>query len=76
MQIKIFTLHRQYHFLDVRYDDTIGNIKLKFFKRTGIPVNQQRFVYLGKQLENNRTIQDYNILLNSIIELKLRLRGD
>ena len=55
--------------------DSIGNVKYFIQLKEGIPIDQQRLVYNGIQLEDNRTIEDYNIKEESTIHLILRLRG-
>lgn len=74
-QIFIKTLQGKTLTLDVSDTDSIASIKNKIFEKEGIPVEQQRLVFNGKQLEDNQTIADYNIEENSNIHLVLRLRG-
>ena len=74
-QLFVKTLTGKTVSVEVEEGDRIEDVKAKIHEKEGIPPEQQRLIFNGKQLDNHKTIGDYDIEEGSSVHMVLRLRG-
>lgn len=75
MQVKIITLTGDERIVDVDPADKIFIIKEKLEEQEGIPPEQQRLIYQGKQLKDDKTLNSYKLRNGTVLHLVIALRG-
>ncbi|XP_028139151.1 NEDD8-like [Diabrotica virgifera virgifera] len=75
MLIKVVTLTGEERMLDVEPFDKILTVKEKLEEKEGIPPSQQRLVFQGKQLKDDKTISSYKLKGGTVLHLVVALRG-
>lgn len=75
MQVFVKTLTGKTISVDVEPDESVESLKAKIQEKEGVPIDQQRIIFDGKQLDSLKSLADYDIDDDSTLHLVLRLRG-
>ncbi|THH06626.1 hypothetical protein EW145_g3960 [Phellinidium pouzarii] len=75
MRIKVKTLTGKEIELDIDEADQISRIKEKVEEQSGVPPQQQRLIYRGRQMQDDKTAQEVNVMPGDVLHLVLALRG-
>ena len=75
MEITIKTLTGKEYTLNVEPSNRVVDVKFMIEKKESLIIDKQRLIYEGFQLDDNRTLADYKIGSNAVLNLVLRLRG-
>jgi ubiquitin len=73
MQLFVKTLTGKTVSIDVEEGESIEDVKAKIAEKEGIPAEQQRLIFGGQQLQDQKTLQDYDVGDDSTLHLVLRL---
>lgn len=76
MTISVTTITGEMHYLEANPTTTIEQFKAMLSHLTGVPCDEQRLCFNGRQLDDLRTLNDYNISKGLMLQLILRLKGD
>ncbi|XP_052413151.1 uncharacterized protein LOC127958353 [Carassius gibelio] len=60
---------------EVDINETVDQLQAKIYRKERVPMDQQRLIFNGRQLESGRKLQEYDISSGSSIHMTLRLRG-
>jgi ubiquitin len=75
MQLFVKTLTGKTVSIEVEEGESIEDVKAKIAEKEGIPPEQQRLIFGGQQLQDSKTLDDYNVGDDATLHLVLRLRG-
>jgi len=75
MQLFVKSLQGTTFTIDADPSDTITTLKEKIAQKHNLPAGEQRLVYSGKQLEESRTLSDYNLQSGATLHMLMRLVG-
>jgi len=73
--IKVKTLTGKEIELDIDSDDKISRVKERVEEQSGVPPPQQRLIFSGRQMSDDKTACEQNIVAGSVLHLVLALRG-
>eukprot|EP00668_Euglena_longa_P010962 GGOE01013304.1.p1 GENE.GGOE01013304.1~~GGOE01013304.1.p1 ORF type:complete len:390 (-),score=75.78 GGOE01013304.1:273-1442(-) len=75
INVKCFNWTKKVIVIEATHDSTVGGVKCSIQDKEGIPADQQRLIFAGRQLEDHVTLAEYNVPPNAMLLLVLKLRG-